>query len=69
MTMTERIRFKIKNDDILYEYIPWNNDTYLVKSWFENMEQPEKFIKTREAMMTYDYCSSMWIDYDVEVIK
>ncbi len=61
-----RFAFRVSNQDIKYEYLPWNNDTYLVRSWLNGVEQPNKIIPSRGAIMTYDYCSSMWIDYDVE---
>lgn len=59
------IKFRISNQELVYEYHPYYDDTYMVKSWIDGVEQPTKFISSREAQMTYDYCSSMWVDYDV----
>ena len=69
MTMTKPVTFRIKNQNFIYEYHHLDGDNYLVKSWFEGIEQKDKIVSKKEAMMTYDYCSSMWIDFDVEVIK
>ncbi len=61
--------FRVSTQNVIYEYHPiLGKDNYYVKSWVDNKEQPLKIITDTEAKMAYDFCSSMWIDFEVEVI-
>ena len=61
--------FRVSTKDVVFEYRPIKNtENFYVKSWVDNKEQPIKIISPKEAQMSYDYCSSMWIDFGFEVI-
>ena len=61
--------FRVCTKNVIYEYKPvGNGNSYYVKGTVDGKEQPLNIITKEEAQMTYDYCSSMWIDFDVEAI-
>lgn len=60
--------FRVSTKNVVYEYKPLGEIIYCVKGTVDGKEQQHNVITKEEAQMIYDYCSSMWIDFDVEAI-
>lgn len=61
--------FRIKTRDTIFEYRPSKTEnTFYIKSWIDNKEQPTRIVSKEEAESSYQYCSSMWMDFDFEYI-